>query len=87
MGANANSIVFLLSKEYTRLVLIAFFLGAPLAWYGMNKWLESYQYKTEIGWEIVLFSVGSVLVVAWAVMGYQLLKAAIANPIDSLRSE
>ncbi len=79
--------VFLLSKEYTVLVLIAFLIAAPFAWYGMSTWLESYQYKTELGWEVFLLSVGSVLLIAWAVMGYQSLRAALANPINSLRSE
>ncbi|KEO71683.1 ABC transporter permease [Anditalea andensis] len=87
LGADTISIVYLLSKEYTRLVVISFVIGAPLAWIGMGKWLESYQYRTEMGWEVFTFSVGLVILVAWAVMGYQSIRAALANPIKSLRSE
>lgn len=87
LGASVGGIVFLLSGEFTKLVLIAFAFAAPLAWYGMSKWLEDYQYRIDLGWEIFLFSASVVMLVAWLVMGMQSIRAAKANPINSLRSE
>jgi putative ABC transport system permease protein len=69
------------------LVLIAFVFAAPLAWYGMSQWLEDYQFRIDLGWEIFVFSALGVLLVAWGVMGVQSIRAAMANPVDSLRSE
>ncbi|MCH6202136.1 ABC transporter permease, partial [Aquiflexum sp. LQ15W] len=87
LGATVGGIVLLLSKEFTKLVLIAFACAAPLAWYGMSKWLEDYQFRIDLGWEIFVFSALGVLFVAWAVMGVQSIRAAMANPINSLKSE
>lgn len=87
LGASVGSLVFLLSKEFTKLVLLAFVLAAPLAWWGMSKWLEDYQYRVELGWEIVLFAIGIVMLIAWSVMGIQSVRAASINPVDSLRGE
>lgn len=87
LGATVGGIVFLLSKEFTKLVLIAFVLAAPLAWYGMSQWLEDYQFRIDLGWEIFVFSALAVLLVAWGVMGVQSIRAAMTNPVDSLKSE
>jgi putative ABC transport system permease protein len=87
LGATVGGIVFLLSKEFTKLVLIAFVFAAPLAWYGMSRWLEDYQFRIDLGWEIFVFSALGVLLVAWGVMGVQSVRAAMANPVDSLKSE
>ncbi|MCL6257573.1 ABC transporter permease [Aquiflexum sp. TKW24L] len=87
LGASVGGIVYLLSKEFTKLVLIAFVFAAPLAWFGMSKWLEDYQFKIDLGWEIFVFSALGVLFVAWAVMGVQSVRAAMTNPVDSLRGE
>lgn len=87
LGASVGGIVFLLSREFTKLVLIAFVFAAPLAWYGMSQWLEDYQFRIDLGWEIFLFSASVVMLVAWLVIGMQSIKAARANPINSLRSE
>ncbi|MCR9015326.1 ABC transporter permease [Aquiflexum gelatinilyticum] len=87
LGASVGGIVFLLSQEFTKLVLIAFVFAAPLAWYGMSQWLEDYQFRIDLGWEIFVFSALGVLLVAWGVMGVQSVRAAMANPVDSLRSE
>lgn len=87
LGATVGGIVFLLSKEFTKLVLIAFVFAAPLAWYGMSQWLEDYQFRIDLGWEIFVFSALAVLLVAWGVMGVQSIRAAMTNPVDSLKSE
>ena len=87
MGASVTGIILLLSKEFGRLIVIAFLLAAPLAWYGISTWLDSYTYRTEIGVSIYLLAgIGSFLI-AWFTMGYQSFRAANADPVKSLRSE
>lgn len=87
LGSSVSSIVFLLSKELTKLVLIAFIIASPVAWWAMNKWLENYQFKVNLGWQI--FLVAGIFVSAIAIMtiSYQSIKAALSNPVDSLKSE
>lgn len=87
LGATVGGIVLLLSKEFTKLVLIAFVFAAPLAWYGMSQWLEDYQFRIDLGWEIFVFSALGVLLVAWGVISVQSIRAAMTNPVDSLKSE
>lgn len=87
LGASVSSLVLLLSKEFTKLVLVAFVVAAPLAWWGMSKWLEDYQYRVELGFETVLLAIGIVMVIAWSVMGMQSFRAARINPVDSLKGE
>ena len=87
LGASINSIVFLLSKEFGKLIFIAFLIATPLGWYGVNQWLESYAYKTEIGLSVYLTAGILAFVIAFATMGYQSIKAAIANPVQSLKNE
>jgi putative ABC transport system permease protein len=81
------SIVVLLSKEFTRLVLIAFFLAAPVAYVVMNGWLDGFAYRAEISWWMYAAAALSALAVAWLTVGYQSVKAALADPVDSLRYE
>jgi putative ABC transport system permease protein len=87
LGASVSSLVLLLSKEFTKLVLVAFLIGTPLAWWGMNSWLENYQYRIDLGLGIFFISAVIVLLISWSVMGLQSFRAAISNPIDSLKSE
>jgi len=87
LGATVGSLVLLLSKDFTKLVLVAFVVAAPLAWWGMNKWLEDYSYRISLGWDTLLFVIGIVMVIAWSVMGIQSFRAASINPVDSLRGE
>ncbi len=87
LGASVSSIVILLSREFGKLIVIAFVLAAPLAWYGISWWLKSYTYKTEIGWMVYLLAGGSAFLVAWLTMGYQSFRAATIDPVKSLRSE
>ena len=87
LGATAGSIVVLLSKEFGKLVLIAFILASPLAWWGITIWLESYEYKIEIGWKIFAWAGIVTLIIAWCTTSFQSIKAAISNPIKSLRNE
>ncbi len=87
LGASIPSIVMLLSKEFGVLVMIAYVLAAPAAWYSTNWWLEGYTYKTEIGVFVYLLAGIAAFGVAWLTMSYQSIKAAISNPVKSLRSE
>ncbi|GHB83703.1 ABC transporter permease [Persicitalea jodogahamensis] len=87
MGATVASVVMLLSKDFLKLVLIALLIAMPLAWFGMQKWLDNYTSRIEINaW--IFASVGvAALVIAWLTVSYQSIKAALMNPVKSLRSE
>jgi ABC-type antimicrobial peptide transport system permease subunit len=87
MGATAGSIVFLFSKEFIRLIIIAFLVAAPLAWYFMGQWLESFAYHVEIHWSVFLIAICSTLVIALLTVSYRAMKAALTNPVNTLRTE
>jgi len=87
LGASVSGIVFMLSKDFLKLVLIAAVLAIPVAWFFMHQWLEEFAYRINInGWVFVLSALAAI-VIAMATIGLQVLKAAIANPVNSLRSE
>ncbi|MBB6108996.1 duplicated orphan permease [Mucilaginibacter lappiensis] len=87
LGAPVKDIVILLSKEFTMLVIIAFLIASPLAWYFMHQWLQGYTYHIIIGiWFFVATILASVCI-AWLTVGYTAIKAALANPVKSLRTE
>jgi putative ABC transport system permease protein len=81
------TITLLLSKEFSRLVLIAFILSVPVSWYAMHKWLEDFAYRTDIGVGIFIIAGITAMLIAWITVSYQSIKAALANPVKSLRSE
>ena len=87
LGASVSEIVSLLSKDFVKLVLVAFFIAAPLAWLAMNKWLEDYAYRIDISWWV--FGLSGILAVGIALftVSFQSIKAALMNPVKSLRSE
>ncbi|HSU50024.1 MAG TPA: FtsX-like permease family protein, partial [Segetibacter sp.] len=87
LGATAGSIVYLFSKEFILLIAIAFTIATPLAWYYMHQWLQDYAYRINISWW--LFAAGGLtaIIIALATISFQAIKAAIANPVKSLRSE
>ncbi len=87
LGASVESIVFLFSREYLKLIGIGFLVSAPLAWYIMSKFLEEFAYRITIGPEIFVVGLMSTLLIALFTVGYKSFKAAIANPAESLRSE
>ncbi len=87
LGASVGGITTLLSKDFLKLVLIAFFIASPIAWYAMNKWLQSYTYRVNIEWWVFASAgLGSVLI-AFITVSYQAIKAARSNPVKSLRTE
>ena len=87
LGASSSNIVLLINKEFTKLVAIAFVIAAPVAWWGMNSWLQDFAYRIEIGIGIYLLAGLITLGVAWFTVSYQSIKATLINPVDSLRSE
>ncbi|HEV2832979.1 MAG TPA: FtsX-like permease family protein, partial [Hanamia sp.] len=87
LGASVRNIIYLLSKEFTVLVIIAFIISAPIAWYIMNKWLQNYTYRIPLSASIFVIAIVSSVVIAWITVAHRAVKAAIANPVDSLRSE
>jgi len=87
MGASVTGIVMLLSKEFGKLIVIAFVIATPLSWYLMDNWLSGFHYRITINPILFLIAGGAAFSIAWLTMGYQSLKASIANPIKSLRDE
>ncbi len=87
LGATAGSIVYLFSKEFIILIAIAFAIATPIAWYYMHQWLQDYVYRINISWW--LFAAGGLvaIIIALATISFQAIKAAVANPVKSLRTE
>jgi putative ABC transport system permease protein len=87
LGASATRIGFLLSTSFVKLVLISFVVAAPIAWWAMHRWLEGYPYRTAIsGWLFVIAGAGALLI-ALITVAFQAIKAAVANPLKSLKTE
>ncbi|HXB35740.1 MAG TPA: FtsX-like permease family protein, partial [Puia sp.] len=87
LGASVAGIVRLLSVEFLALVGIAFLVATPVAWYLMRKWMENFAYKVGLGWWIFIGAGVLAMVIAFATISYQAIRAAMANPVLSLRSE
>ncbi len=87
LGASISDIISLLSKEYVLLVGIALIIASPIAWYVMQKWLEQFAYRIEIDWWIFIIAGIAALVIALLTVSFHALKAALSNPVNSLRSE
>lgn len=87
LGASISNIMALLSKDFVLLVLIGFAIAVPIAWYVMNQWLTDFAYRIDIGADIFVLAGGAALLIAILTVSWQSIKAALANPVDSLRSE
>lgn len=87
LGANVSTIVTLLSKDFLKLVAIAAVIAFPVAWYAMNTWLEDFAYRINIPWWIFLLAGVLAAIVALVTISFQAVKAALANPVKSLRTE
>ena len=87
LGASVQNIVALLSKDFFKLVIVALVLSAPLAGYTMHRWLQDFAYRVNIGWWIFFLAGGLALVIALFTVSLQAIKAAVANPVKSLRTE
>jgi len=87
LGATAGNIVYLFSKEFIILISIAFLIATPLAWYFMNKWLQDYAYRINISWWLFIAGGAGAIIIALITVSFQAIKAAVANPVKSLRTE
>src|ERR1043166_1893173 len=87
LGASVTSITGLLSKDFVKLVFIASIIAFPVAWWAMHDWLQNYRYRIEIDWWIFSAAAMLAMLVALITISFQAIKAAVANPVKSLRTE
>ena len=87
LGASVQNLVGMLSKDFLKYVLIAALIALPLSWFSVHKWLQDYAYRINISWWIFAVAVLVAMVIAFATISFQAIKAAIANPVKSLRTE
>ncbi|HKB43969.1 MAG TPA: ABC transporter permease [Chitinophagaceae bacterium] len=87
LGASVSNIVAMLSKDFLKLVLISAVIAFPIAWWGMHKWLQNFAYKINIGWWVFAIAALAATMVALFTISFQAIRAAIANPVKSLRTE
>jgi putative ABC transport system permease protein len=87
LGGSVSGIVALLAKDFVRLVLIGIGIAVPIAWYAMKHWLAGFAYRTELSWTVFLFAAVVTIAIALMTIGLQSIKAAMANPVASLKAE
>jgi len=87
LGASVAGIVALLAKDFLKLVGIAVLIASPLAWYIMNKWLQDFAYRVSITWTVFAVTILAAIFIALFTISFQAIRAAVANPVDSLRTE
>ncbi|HET6996723.1 MAG TPA: ABC transporter permease [Chitinophagaceae bacterium] len=87
LGASVQDITKMLSKDFLRLVVVAIVIASPVAWWAMNKWLQDFAYRVNISWWIFAVAGFAAILIAMLTVSFQALKAAIANPVKSLRTE
>ncbi|MFC4870679.1 ABC transporter permease [Negadavirga shengliensis] len=87
LGASVSGVVGMLSSDFIKLVLMAFLIGSPIAWFVMNRWLENYAYRIDMEWWMFAIAGLGTVVIALLTVSFQSVKVALANPVESLRSE
>ncbi len=87
LGATVQNIIYLFSKEFTVLIIIGFLIAAPLAYYMMNSWLQNFQFHINISAAVFIMAIVASIMIAWITVGYKSIKAALRNPVDSLKTE
>ena len=87
LGASVSGITAMLSKDFVKLVIISILIGSPIAYWAMSKWLEDFVYRISISWWILAVAGFAAIIIAVITISFQSIKAAIANPVDSLRAE
>jgi putative ABC transport system permease protein len=87
LGSSVSGIIMLISIDFLWLVIIATLIASPIAWYASDKWLQAFAYRITIHWWIFIIAGTASLIVAGITVSVQSIKAAMANPVDSLRSE
>jgi hypothetical protein len=87
LGASVSAIVSMLSKDFLILITISIFIASPIAWYFLQRWIQDFSYHIQISWWIFALSGAGAIMVAFTTVGYHAIKAALANPVESLRNE
>jgi putative ABC transport system permease protein len=87
LGASVRAITAMLSRDFIKLVIISIIIAAPLAWFAMNKWLQGFAYRQDIQWWVLASAAVAAIAIAFITISFQSIKAALANPVESLRSE
>ena len=87
LGASVTGIVSLVSKDFIKLILISFLIAAPVGYFIMQQWLKDFTYKTNIGMDVFLVSGFGIILIAVFTVSWQSIKAALTNPVKSLKSE
>ncbi|WP_431211832.1 ABC transporter permease [Puia sp. P3] len=87
LGASVTGIINLLSKEFMQLVIIAFLIATPITWYFMASWLKDFYYRISVQWWIFVLAGGAAFLIAWLTISVQAIRAAMTNPVKSLRTE
>ena len=87
LGASVQNIIYLFSREFTILILVGSLVAVPVAWYMMSNWLQNFVFGIKMNWIVFVIAITFSIIVAWLAVGYKSVKAALANPVKSLRSE
>ena len=87
LGASASNVVFTLSRKFMAWVVLSNIVAIPIAWYFMSKWLQEFAYRLPLSWWMLFVAGGFAFVIAFLTVGIQAIKAATANPVESLRCE
>ncbi|MNN75104.1 FtsX-like permease family protein [compost metagenome] len=87
LGASVTQVTSLLSIDFIKLVVVAIFIATPIAWWAMDKWLQDYSYRIEIQWYYFVIAGLLAILISMATISYQAIKAALGNPVNSLRDE
>ncbi len=87
LGASVGNIVSMLSKDFVKLVFVSTLIAVPIAWYAMNQWLQSFTYRINTSWDLFVIAAGIALCTAFLTISFQAIKAAMSNPVKSLRTE
>ena len=87
LGADVSSIMLLLSRDFLKMVLLSAIIASPLAWWLVNKWLQGFAYRVDIQWWVFVLAAAVAAVIAFITISLQSVKAALVNPVKSLRSE
>ncbi|HEY2721991.1 MAG TPA: FtsX-like permease family protein, partial [Chitinophagaceae bacterium] len=87
LGASVSQIVALLSKDFLKLVIVAFVIATPVAWWAMNKWLQDFAYRTHINWWVFASTGVAMIIISLLTLSIQTIRSALMNPVKSLRTE
>jgi len=87
LGASVTNIATMVTKDFIKPVILAMLIAIPIAWWAMSKWLQDFVYRIHINWWVFLIAAGAAILIAILTVSFQAIKAAIANPVKSLRTE